>query len=126
MKQVANLSVQLVSVSLDDVEKMLDYYDSGMSDVSTSNAIALALRRILKPGLQVRVIRDAGGGEGVAQIGDQQMALASELVDWLETAERASPVDPISFQIALPNDWLKNPVRKGKVQGEVEPVSLVA
>ena len=130
MKQWPNMSLQMVNVSQSDVEKMLDCYDSGMSDRSTSNAIALALKDLLKPGYRVRVIRDLAKGGGCAHVGDYEIALPDELLDWLERAERASPVDPISFRAALPADWLQKPIeepsRKTQKPIRDEQISQVA
>ncbi len=105
---------------------MLDCYDSGMADVSTSNAIALALKNLLKPGHRVKVIRDPAGSEGFARVGRYEFALPEELFDWLERAERASPVDPISFRVALPDEWLKQPLENRQKPVSAEQVSLVA
>jgi hypothetical protein len=44
MTQRPDTSLQIVTVYQSDVDNMLDCYDSGMFDISTSNAVALALQ----------------------------------------------------------------------------------
>jgi hypothetical protein len=112
MTQRPRSSQQLVTVNQSDVDKMLDSYDSGMFDVSTSNAIAQALKRMLKEGQRVHVNRHSSSLECCVQIGDYRFELSEELFDWLERAERASPVESISFWVALPPDVLRTPRRE--------------
>lgn len=124
--QQLELSLQLVTVDQTDVDKMLDCYDSGMSDTTTANAVARALKRLLKPVRRVRVIRDQSNRRGFVQVGRYEFDLPEELCEWLIRAERAFPVEPISFRAALPNDWLVRPIEKPEKRRELEEIPRVA
>lgn len=127
MTQRPETSLQIVTVYQSDVESMLDCYDSGMFDVSTSNAVALALKRRLKADCGVRVIRDSSAHECCVRIGEFRSRLPEELFDWLTKAERASPVDPISFWVDLPKDDLVVPEEETRQESSSsDHVSLVA
>lgn len=127
MTQRPDTSLQIVTVYQSDVDNMLDCYDSGMFDVSTSNAVALALQRRLKPDHRVQVIRDSNNHECCVRIGDFRSRLPEKLIDWLNRAERASPVEPISFWVDLPKDDIVVPaveIRQEPIRSE--QVSLVS
>lgn len=126
MIEQADTSLQRITVQLSDVDKMLDHYDSGMFDVSTSNAVALALKRRLRPGYQVQVNRDPINHGCSAQIDDFRTQLPIGLIDWLESAECASPVEPISFWVHLPNEGLVSVAEKSQQPGKSEGLTLVA
>ena len=115
MTQRPNVSLQLVTVDQADVDQMLDCYDSGMFDISTSNAVALALKRLLRSEHRVRVTRESMSRECFVQIGDFQSRLPAELFDWLERAECASAVNPISFWVPMPNNLR---LRRAKMQAK--------
>ena len=119
-------SQQLVTVNQSDVDRMLDCYDSGMFDASTSNAIALAVNRLLKPGYRVRLFRNPTSHECSVRIDEFQSEIPKELFEWLEKAERASPVEDISFRMTLPKDRLAKPVKTVQSPSRSEQVSLVA
>ena len=124
--QCPQLSLQLVTIGQSDVEKMLDSYDSGMCDTTTANAIAQALKRLLNPEHRVRVIRDQFKQSSWVEIGAHEFDLPDELCEWLARAERAFPVEAISFRAVLPNEWLKEPVRKPRKPREIAEASIVA
>ncbi len=76
---------------------MLDRFDTGMCDTSTSNAVALAANRHFHTNKPSSVIRKDGGATlFVDSIG---YALSSETVEWLDSCLSGLPVRPI--QIAL-------------------------
>ena len=129
MNQRPKKTLQLVSVDQSDVDRMLDCYDSGMFDVSTSNAVAQALKRLFRPGFRVRVTRDVANHECSVRIDGQVSKLPEDLFDWLESAEHASPVEPISFWVDLPNEGLLRPVEmpsKSSGSKRKDQVSMVA
>ena len=129
MNQRPKKTLQLVYVDQSDVDRMLDCYDSGMFDVSTSNAVALALKRLFRSEHRVRVTRDVANHECFVQIDGHVSKLPEDLFDWLESAEHASPVEPVSFWLDLPNEGLLRPVEKPLKSNQskrMDQVSLVA
>ena len=128
MTHRSDISLQLVTVTQDDVDSMLDRYDSGMFDVSTANAIALALKRLLRSGQRIQLLRNPANRECSIGIDDYQVELPRELYAWLEKAEQASPVDRVSFWVPLPRDMLAetHAEAEGRCPGRADMVPLLA
>jgi hypothetical protein len=84
-----------------DVEAMLDAYDSGMCDTSTANCLSQAVTRLLGGARVFPLIRY---GESTAEldIHGHRVAIPSEVVAWLNSAETGSHSGPIKFALDLP------------------------
>ena len=85
-----------------DIEMMLDRFDSGMADLTTSNAVAIALKRVLGRDAYVRVIGDGTGRQFFCLYEGGKAPLPAEVCDWLAGCFRGVPAEPIEFEICLP------------------------
>lgn len=97
----APLGCLFCRIDIDDVEAMLDAYDSGMSDISTANCVSQALARRLSCGLRPRLVRE-GGRCGELEIGGHRIPVPIELLEWLAVAESGGHVEPIEFVLPIP------------------------
>ena len=120
------LTSQLITAGNQDVAEMLTRYDSGMADRLTSNAIALAVKRILKPEHRVRVGYDRKEEHCFCNIDEYAISLPTELIPWLQAAECAQAVEAISFSVSLPKSWLLEPTEPDEKTSAPEQTSIAA
>lgn len=85
-----------------DIEAM-DYWlnEAPMSDPASSNAIVFALKRMLRPGLDIR-LEDHQTGCLVARIGPHAVALPPSWGMWWSAARRGRAVSPMCGDLLLP------------------------
>ncbi|MDF1859114.1 MAG: hypothetical protein P1U87_02800 [Verrucomicrobiales bacterium] len=86
-----------------DIRTMLDRFDSGMADLTTSNAVAIALNRELGPDANIRVIGDSVRGEFFLLYNDRKLPLPRSVSVWLSGCFQGIPVEPIHFELGLNN-----------------------
>jgi len=93
-----------------DIEAM-DYWlnEAGMSDPCSQNAIAFAIRRIVRPGLSVRIASDPGTNLFQVLVGTEQILLPAEWKDWWTRAIQGGRMEPISAMIRIPTHLLAAP-----------------
>lgn len=92
-----------------DIDEM-DYHlnECPMSNMATDNAVAYALRRILKPGLRIAV--SARGGKTIAKIDGREIALADEVAPWLGKILMGINPGPLSTNLRLPEFLVRRKV----------------
>lgn len=81
---------------------MLDRFDSGMADLTTSNAVAIALKRELQSEGDIRVISDTAQGKFVCLFDGEKIQLPEEVSSWLLGVFQGIPAEPVRFVLALP------------------------
>jgi hypothetical protein len=89
------------AVTEKDIRSMQDRFDSGMADLTTSNAVAIALKRELGPDAHVRVISDTANGDFSLLYEDRKLPLPRLVSDWLSGCFQGTPVKPIQFEMGL-------------------------
>jgi len=89
-----------------DIEEMRERLDSGMADLSTANAIVIALRRHLSPGQGTPALRkldsSAESGWLLSISGGGCVPLPEEANRWMERWAQAGTIAPISFRLKVP------------------------
>lgn len=96
-----------LEVTREDIENMLERYDSGMADLTTANAVCRALERKLQPGYHPRIHSAARHHGCRLSIGENYFSLPSEVYWWLDRANKGGSVHPVNFVIVLPEDFLR-------------------
>ena len=91
-----------------DFEKMVYYYDSGMADMTTKNPAAIALKRSLKSGHQVRVKRNSCNGTYSCIIDGEKFRTSSDLDELFRNAEQGVFLKDFHFKVTLPGDLIKD------------------
>lgn len=87
-----------------DIDTMLDRFDSGMADITTSNAVAIALRRELGPGADVRVVSSPTHDSFLCVYRGKKIALPRQVSDWLTNCFHGSPMPPLRFEMFFPEE----------------------
>ncbi len=85
-----------------DIEAM-DFWlnESPMADPPSQNAISLALKRLLLPGISVRIHpRKDGSIVGMVD-GQPEIEFSKTLCDWYAKAMRGYPVNPVTGEIRV-------------------------
>lgn len=92
-------------IDANDVEEMLDTYDSGMCDLSKANCICRVISRLLPadPGLRLVRLRD---GRADLEIHGHRVPLPADLFAWLVAAETGARFEPIEIVLHLPGPGL--------------------
>ena len=100
-------------VSSVDIEAM-DYWlnEVGMSDPCAQNAIVFAIRRILRPGLPVRIVSDPGTDAFEALVGTERILLPSAWKNWWTRAIQGARMEPISGVLRIPTHLRAAPAPK--------------
>jgi hypothetical protein len=91
----------LCRIDREDVEAMLDAYDSGMCDTSTANCISRAIARLLSSDRAFPLIRYTDD-LGEIEIDGHRVPVPKELLHWLQSAELGGQAGPIEFALQLP------------------------
>ena len=98
-----------VAILETDIEEMWNRFDSGMCDLTTGNAVALAINRTLRPDRNIRVASDGSEEEFHCLFGEELVSLPTEVSTWLSRCLRGIPEEPIHFDLSLPRhltvDW---------------------
>lgn len=106
-----------LDVTREDIEEMYAHYDSGMADLTTSNAVSLALQRILRSEYHPRIHCAANHHGCQLQIGSEFFPLSSGVYWWLDRTNQGNSVNPVSFGITLPEELLREEEEpSGKLQ----------
>lgn len=103
-----------------DIEAM-DYWlnQAPISDPPSQNAICFALRRLLLPGTNVRVVADSTGNANVFLDG-KPFALPPELTKWYKNAVAGHQMEPLTDFIPLPWEVLSRRVQAELRDARVE------
>lgn len=101
------LKLVRLDVTREDIEEMYARYDSGMADLTTCNAISLALQRVLRSEYRPSIHCAANHHGCQLQIGSEFFPLSSGMYWWLDRANCGNSVKPISFAVALPENLLR-------------------
>lgn len=96
-----------LEVNGDDIDEMYERYDSGMADHTTANAVCLALRRLLRPGLNLKVNSTSHEHLCRLSVKGELFPLPTDVFWWLDNASRGCSVSPTSFSIAIPEELLE-------------------
>jgi len=99
---------------------MLDRFDSGMADLTTSNAVAIALKRALGSDAKVRVLSDPVRREFYCLYERGKYPLPRKVSAWLGDCFRGISVEPIQFKISLPAPFAE--AKGGSVQWKQQVV----
>ncbi len=92
----------LCRIDREDVEAMLDAYDSGMCDTSTANCISRAIARLLRSDQAFPLIRYTDD-LGEIEIDGHRVPVPRELLQWLKSAELGGQDGPVEFALNLPH-----------------------
>lgn len=101
-------------VSQADIEAMLDDYESGMTDATTSNAISRSVRRTI--GTEEPVILERRhGGRAELEMDGYLVPLEDEISAWLTRVETGYLPKPISFDLLIPESLCGERVLDGDI-----------
>lgn len=92
-------------VSPDDIEEMLDRFDSGMADIRSANAIAIALNHLVRPEIRGIMLHAESGW--IFRVGDEEIELPGEVTRWMEKWSRGLPGGAFRFPVGLREDYLR-------------------
>lgn len=94
-----------ILITADDVAEM-EYYlnECPMANMAINNAVAFALRRVLKPDVPVSVTFRKG--RPTAKLDDREIHLGREICAWMAKILMGSPVRPLMFRIEIPKSLL--------------------
>ncbi|MEX2581254.1 MAG: hypothetical protein WD342_19515 [Verrucomicrobiales bacterium] len=87
-----------------DIAEMTSLFDSGMADLTTSNAVVISLKRHLKPGCLVRTIHWKRERDWLVRIDDYSCRLPGSIAVWMTKFAQGWRVGPITFRIEIPGD----------------------
>ncbi|MCB1229318.1 MAG: hypothetical protein KDN19_03580 [Verrucomicrobiae bacterium] len=90
-------------VTDDDIEAMLDAYDSGMCDTSTANCLSTALTRQLGRSSTIALIR-YDSDRAHFRVGNRKLPVPGAVLNWLSLAEVGARRGGITFSIEIPVD----------------------
>ena len=93
-----------ISILENDLDEMWNRFDSGMCDLTTANAVAIAINRTLKAETTVRVVTDGTSEDFHVVFHDQVFPLPVEISVWLNRCLRGLREKPIVFSIWVPRD----------------------
>ncbi len=105
MKRKAFRLVRL-QVSSENIEEMYQFYDSGMADHTTANAVSLALKRIVRCGITPKIVSDSRNNASRLEVGDENFPLPREVFWWLGRTMRGHRMAPATFSLILPVEML--------------------
>lgn len=86
----------------DDLNRMIYYFDSGMCDMTTKNAAALALNRKLDGKHSVRVSRQGRTGPCRCRIDGRDCQVSSGLEKFFDNVEQGRFMEGQKFRVKLP------------------------
>ncbi|MEM6280321.1 MAG: hypothetical protein AAF733_12640 [Verrucomicrobiota bacterium] len=115
----------LVRVSPFHIEQMYERFDSGMCDLSTSNAIVLALKEVLGSGDTVKTIKMSRGEWGISIV-ELTLPLPHEANQWMQLLWDGFIAVPITFDLKVPKKSSLQPRRETKVFPGSGKASIVA
>lgn len=99
-------------ITTEDYDRMHYYYDSGMVDITTMNAAALALKKHIAAGHRVQVMRESQGGAFVCMVDGEKYAPSCDLAEVIDKAEHGLYMDHFRFEVLLPNDLVEGRVEE--------------
>ncbi|MEM0968776.1 MAG: hypothetical protein AAF191_02345 [Verrucomicrobiota bacterium] len=101
----APLQRRFIQVTDAHIEPMLDSLDSGMCDLETSNAVAIALRdHILGDAPWHIRLRE---GRWTASQQGRELRLPQKAGEWLTGCFQGAPPEPFRFSLVLPVTWIR-------------------
>lgn len=115
----------LVTVSPLHIEQMYQRFDSGMCDLSTSNAVVLALKEVLGSQVSTKTIKMSRGEWGIS-IGEHTLPLPHEANQWMQLLWDGFIAMPITFDLKLPKKKSRRSHRETKALPESGKSSIVA
>ena len=89
-----------ISVNPSHIEQMYDRFDSGMADLSTSNAIVIALKEVLGNEKPIRTVKLSRGEWGIS-LGESTLPLPHEANQWMQLLWDGFLAPPIVFDLKL-------------------------
>lgn len=102
----------LVSVTPSHIEQMYDRFDSGMADLSTANAVVIALKEALGSAKTIRTVKLSRGEWGIS-LGDQTLPLPHEANQWMQLLWDGFLAPPIVFDLKFPRRAERRGARGG-------------
>lgn len=96
-------------ITTEDYDRMHYYYDSGMVDITTMNAAALALKKHITAGHRVQVMRESRGGAFVCVVDGEKYVPSCDLAEVIDKAEHGLYMEQFRFDVCLPSDLVENP-----------------
>ena len=94
---------EIVQLTRTDIEKMNEAMESRMCDLGKTNALALALQRLLPNQRHLSVV--LANGEAVAKSGNMRVRLGTAATSWLISAYAGDRVRPTTIPVTLPAAW---------------------
>lgn len=92
----------LCKVTPEDIDAMLDAYDSGMCDLSTANCLSRSVARAVGAREPVPLIRHSPE-HAYWVFEDYRLPVAPDLLEWLDAAETGRRSESIQFELVLPD-----------------------
>ncbi len=90
-------------VTAEDIDTMLDAYDSGMCDTTTANCLSQCLARRLRRDTPVRLDRHHATS-ATLHIDHHRVPVPPDLLAWLSLAETGARSGPVDFVLEVPVD----------------------
>lgn len=115
-----------IIVRREEIETMYDRFDSGMADITTTNAVALAIKRIVGPDRTVRVCRNEKMGTCSCLIGTLEIPLSGKVYQWLDSVESGKKPEPFSFVLRLSSQSDRTPDKRPSQPGNQTDMEYVA
>jgi|GEM_PF-3969725 len=101
---------EIIEVTSEDIEQMEAAFNCPMSDITSRNAIAIALERVISaPPVRVQFCEERR--QACARIGDLTIPLPEEVALWLGRALRGIPVSPRLFHLHTASNPTHSPTK---------------
>lgn len=91
-----------ISILERDLDEMWNRFDSGMCDITTGNAVAIAINRTLGAERAIRVVADGMSDDYHCVFGKEVIPLPTQISVWLSRSLRGLREKPIRFGLWLP------------------------
>ena len=105
-------------VTQNDIDEMYERYDSGMADLTTANAVCVALRKKIGDQFHPQIFLPSQRRGCRLKMGSECFPLPEELHDWLEKTNQGRVVCPTTFLIRLPEEIFAEASAPAKHAGE--------
>ena len=108
----------ILDIRESDIAEMEYRFNSSMCNCPCDNAVALALRRYVRPDLKMSVKLSEDGAYAI--IGGAAYAIGGSLADWLHRAYSGHQVPSLKESIKLPASVLRQDVEYGRSSRAME------
>ncbi|MDF1815082.1 MAG: hypothetical protein P1V20_22960 [Verrucomicrobiales bacterium] len=93
-------------VTAPDIDKMFELFDSGMCDIASQNAAALAVKRSLRLKGPAKISRCGPGGKWWCDMGRRKLPVKSDLSNFFESVDSGNIPVGFRFKLLVPSDLL--------------------